>query len=117
MSPIRRPRNRQSPTPRRSCTVLPLLAKRLILSFSLQNRSLREESRQEAFMVETISMVVCSSRPLKRLLCLGRGLSTQVPFGQREYGHKRDPNVARIFERCVVYQPAVRSSTVVWTLL
>src|SRR6218665_2996700 len=33
--------------------VLPLLAKRLILSFSLQNRSLREESRQEAVKVET----------------------------------------------------------------
>src|SRR6218665_1029327 len=53
MSPIRRPRNRQSLTPRQSCTVLPLLAKRLILSFSLQNRSLREESRQEAVKVET----------------------------------------------------------------
>src|SRR6218665_3617817 len=53
MSPIRRPRNRQSLTPRRSCTVLPLLATRLILSFSLQNRSLREESRQAAVKVET----------------------------------------------------------------
>src|SRR6218665_2659891 len=53
MSPIRRPRSRQSLTPRRSCIVLPLLAKRLILSFSLQNRSLREESRQEAVKVET----------------------------------------------------------------
>src|SRR6218665_4182275 len=53
MSPIRRPRNRQSLTPRQSCTVLPLLAKRLILSFSLRNRSLREESRQEAIKVET----------------------------------------------------------------
>src|SRR6218665_94598 len=53
MSPIRRPRNRQSLTPRQSCTVLPLLAKRLILSFSLQNRSLREESRQEAVKGET----------------------------------------------------------------
>src|SRR6218665_2059138 len=53
MSPIRRPRSRQSLTPRRSCTVLPLLAKRLILSFSLQNRSLREESRQEAVKGET----------------------------------------------------------------
>src|SRR6218665_2356769 len=53
MSPIRRPRNRQSLTPRRSCIVLPLLAKRLILSFSLQNRSLREESRQEVVKVET----------------------------------------------------------------
>src|SRR6218665_3443398 len=53
MSPIRRPRNRQSLTPRRSCIVLPLLAKRLILSFSLQNRSLREESRQEVVKAET----------------------------------------------------------------
>src|SRR6218665_1595398 len=53
MSPIPRPRNRQSLTPRRSCIVLPLLAKRLILSFSLQNRSLREESRQEVVKVET----------------------------------------------------------------
>src|SRR6218665_1080915 len=53
MSPIRRPRNRQSLTPRRSCTVLPLLAKRLILSFFSQNRSLMEESRQEAVKVET----------------------------------------------------------------
>src|SRR6218665_1720748 len=53
MSPIRRPRNRQSLTPRRSCTALPLLANRLILSFSLQNRSLREESRQEVVKVET----------------------------------------------------------------
>src|SRR6218665_1983684 len=53
MSPIRRPRNRQSLTPRRSCTALPLLGKRLILSFFLQNRSLREESRQEAVKVET----------------------------------------------------------------
>src|SRR6218665_29727 len=53
MSPIRRPRNRHSLTPRRSCTALPLLAKRLILSFSLQNRSLREESRQGAVKVET----------------------------------------------------------------
>src|SRR6218665_720785 len=53
MSPIRRPRNRQSLTPRRSCIALPLLAKQLILSFSLQNRSLREESRQGAVKVET----------------------------------------------------------------
>src|SRR6218665_3056102 len=53
MSPIRRPRNRQSLTPRRSCTVLHPLAKRLILSFSLQNRSLREESRQEVVKIET----------------------------------------------------------------
>src|SRR6218665_116207 len=53
MSPIRRPRNRQSLTPRRSCIALPLLAKRLILSFSLQNRLLRAESRQEVFKVDT----------------------------------------------------------------
>src|SRR6218665_726713 len=53
MSPIRRPRNRQSLTPRRSCVVLPLLAKRLIISFSLQNRSLREEIRQEVVKIET----------------------------------------------------------------
>src|SRR6218665_3580292 len=53
MSPIRRPRNRQSLTPRRSCIVLPLLAKRLIRSFSLQNRSLREESRQKVVKIET----------------------------------------------------------------
>src|SRR6218665_3537837 len=46
-------RNRQSLTPRRSCIVLPLLAKRLIRSFSLQNRSLREESRQEVVKIET----------------------------------------------------------------
>src|SRR6218665_3773816 len=53
MSPIRLPQNRQSLTPRRSCIVLPLLAKRLILSFSLWNRLLREESRQEVVKVET----------------------------------------------------------------
>src|SRR6218665_335741 len=41
-------------------------------------------------------MVVCSSRPLQRPSCLGRGLSTQVTFGRREYGLKRDPKEAQM---------------------